>query len=158
MKTVLIVLLFVVVVIISLFYILAGVSRSGNPPGLVAGVLSKCPDKPNCVCSEYKNDLSHYIDPIAFSENSTLNPMSLLKTEILAMGGDIQTEADKYLAATFSSAIFGFVDDFEIRIDSTQKLIHIRSASRAGYGDMGVNKKRIQLLKKRYSKVLLEAK
>ena len=33
------------------------------------------------------------------------------------------------------------MDDFEIRIDSIQKVIHIRSASRVGHGDLGVNKK-----------------
>lgn len=157
MKTALIVLLLLIVVIISLFIILAGQSRSGTASGLAAGLLSKCPDKPNCVCSEYKNDVSHYIEPIAIPENNSFNTMSVIKSVIQAMGGNIQSEADNYLAATFSSAIFGFVDDLEIRLDSAQKLIHIRSASRVGHGDLGVNNKRAELLKKRIFERLSDA-
>jgi uncharacterized protein (DUF1499 family) len=66
------------------------------------------------------------------------------------MGGSIQAENENYLAATFSSTIFGFVDDLELRIDPVQKVIHIRSASRVGYSDAGVNRKRIALLRKTY--------
>ena len=66
------------------------------------------------------------------------------------MGGRIEAESDHYLAATFSSAIFGFVDDLEIRVDSSERVIHIRSASRVGHSDMGVNRKRTELLRKLY--------
>jgi uncharacterized protein (DUF1499 family) len=50
-----------------------------------------------------------------------------------------------------------FVDDLEIRIDSTQKVIHIRSASRVGYSDMGVNRKRTELLKKLFNNEVSKA-
>ena len=73
------------------------------------------------------------------------------------MGGDVQVESGNYLAATFTSAIFKFVDDLEIRIDSTEEVIHIRSASRVGYSDMGVNKKRTELLKKLFNNKVSEA-
>ena len=73
------------------------------------------------------------------------------------MGGNVQVESCDYLAATFTSAIFKFVDDLEIRIDSTQEVIHIRSASRVGYSDMGVNKKRTELLKKLFNNEVSEA-
>jgi len=66
------------------------------------------------------------------------------------MGGIIQVEKDNYLAATFISSIFGFVDDLEIRIEPGQKTIHLRSASRVGRGDGGVNRKRVEQLKKLY--------
>ena len=64
------------------------------------------------------------------------------------MGGSLQAEADNYLAFTFTSSIFRFVDDLEIRIDTDQDMIHMRSASRVGRSDRGVNKKRIEQLKK----------
>jgi uncharacterized protein (DUF1499 family) len=64
------------------------------------------------------------------------------------MGGSVQVEHDSYLAATFTSSIFGFVDDLEIRVDSERKTIHLRSASRVGHGDGGVNRKRTERLKK----------
>ncbi len=64
------------------------------------------------------------------------------------MRGSIQVENEDYLAATFTSSFFRFVDDLEIRIHADQNMIHIRSASRVGHSDGGVNKKRIEQLKK----------
>jgi len=150
MKTVLIILSLLVGAIIILCFILGGISRSGKAPGLVAGNLSGCPDKPNCVCSEHKDAASHYIDPVIILQNISFDPMPVLKNTIRDMGGSLQTESGNYLAATFSSTIFGFVDDLEIRIDPVQKVIHMRSASRVGYSDAGVNRKRTELLKKIY--------
>lgn len=43
-------------------FILGVISKSGKASGLVDGRLSKCPHKPNCVCSEFKDDVKHYID------------------------------------------------------------------------------------------------
>jgi len=130
MKTVFIVLSILIVAFIVLLFNFRAISKAGEASGLVEGMLSKCPNKPNCVCSEQKDDAKHYIDPIIIPN---------------------------YLAATFTSAIFRFVDDLEIRIDSTQKVIHIRSASRVGYSDMGVNKKRTELLKKLFNYKVSEA-
>lgn len=66
------------------------------------------------------------------------------------MEGNIETESDSYIAVTFTSSFFGFVDDLEIRIDQSHDAIHVRSASRVGYSDRGVNKKRVELLKELY--------
>ena len=152
MKTALIILFLLIGAFIILCFILGGVSRSGKAPGLVDGSLSVCPDKPNCVCSEQNNAARHYIAPVIILPNITFDPMHVLKNTIRDMGGSMQTESENYLAATFSSTIFGFVDDLEIRIDPVQKVIHIRSASRVGYSDAGVNRKRTELLKKIYNK------
>ena len=146
-KIALIILAFVIVAFIISFFILGVISKSVKAPGLVEGKLSKCPNKPNCVCSEQKDDVNHYIDPIVIPQNITSDPLPILKKVIIDMGGTICTEKENYIASTFSSSIFGFVDDFEIRVDSIQKVIHIRSASRVGYGDMGVNKKELKYSK-----------
>ncbi len=73
-----------------------------------------------------------------------------MKNSVREMGGSIQVENDSYLAATFTSSIFRFVDDLEIRVDSDQKMIHLRSASRVGHSDRGVNRERIERLKSLY--------
>ena len=151
MKTAFIILLTLIVAFIVMLFNFQKNSRAGEASGLVEGRLSNCPNKPNCVCSEHKDDTSHYIDPIIIPQNITFDNFSLLKNVIQDMGGNVQVESDNYLAATFTSAIFKFVDDLEIRIDSTQEVIHIRSASRVGYSDMGVNKKRMELLKKLFN-------
>jgi uncharacterized protein (DUF1499 family) len=138
------VILLLIAAVVVLFVILGVQSRTGTAPGLVEGRLARCPATPNCVCSEYKNDISHYIEPVSFADN---NPMSIIKSVIKTAGGTIQSETDNYLAATFSSAVFGFVDDVEVRLDAKQRIIQLRSAARVGRGDMGVNRKRVQKLK-----------
>ena len=73
--------------------------------------------------------------------------MEYIKISIQSLGGQIQTENNAYLAATFSSSFFGFIDDVEFRIDAENELVHIRSAARLGHSDFGVNKKRVNDLK-----------
>lgn len=156
MKIIFIILFTLVVIFIVLLLSLQKNSGTGEATGLIEGMLSKCPDKPNCVCSEYRDDIKHHIDSIIIPKNNNINIFALLTNIIQEMGGHIQVEHSHYLAATFTSSIFKFIDDLEIRIDSTHKVIHIRSASRVGYSDMGVNKKRVALLKKLFNTKILE--
>jgi len=151
MKTALIILACTIAMAITLLFLLAVMSRAGKQPGLFEGSLSKCPDKPNCVCSEYRDDVSHYIEPISI-HGAAAGTFTILKAVILDMGGAIQTERDDYLAVTFSSTFFGFTDDLEIRVDAHRGVIHVRSASRVGYGDAGVNRNRVDQLKGLYKK------
>jgi uncharacterized protein (DUF1499 family) len=136
-------------VIIALF-ILGLMSHSGEAHGLVEGRLKQCPDKPNCVSSELVSDAEHYIEPLVYSADEAERVMPRLKTIIGEMGGSIQAEKTDYLAATFTSSVVRFVDDLEFRIDTDQKTIHLRSASRVGHGDGGANRKRVELLKNHF--------
>jgi len=151
MKIGLIILSLLIVVSVLLFVILGFVSKNGKAPGLIEGSLSKCPKSPNCVCSEHKADATHYVDPIIITQAAQIEFLSNLKKIIQGMQGSVRVESDTYIAATFTSPLFGFVDDLEIRLDMAQKVIHIRSASRVGYSDGGVNKKRTELLKRLYA-------
>lgn len=134
-----------------LLVVLAALSRSGKPPGLVAGKLSMCPDKPNCVSSEQHNDVEHYLEPVTLQFATSPDSVTVIKAVIVDMGGVIQEQHGEYIAAAFSSPLFGFVDDLEVRVDSGERLLHIRSASRVGYGDAGVNRKRIERFRKLYA-------
>jgi uncharacterized protein (DUF1499 family) len=125
-------------------------SHSGQALGLVGGRLKQCPDTPNCVSSEFVSDAEHYIEPLVYSAGEAERVMPRLKTIIYEIGGSIQAEKTDYLAATFTSSVFRFVDDLELRIDTDQKTIHLRSASRVGHGDGGANRKRVELLKKSF--------
>ena len=117
----------------------------------VTGKLLSCPDKPNCINTEYPEDTSHYLPPLDFPDSAKDQAMPLAKSIIREMGGKISPEETKegitaennYLAATFTSSLFRFVDDFELRQDNTSHTLHIRSASRTGYSDFGVNKRRV---------------
>jgi uncharacterized protein (DUF1499 family) len=67
------------------------------------------------------------------------------------MGGKIQEERDGYLWAMFTSRVFRFVDDVEFRMVPTDGLIHVRSGSRVGYSDLGVNRRRVEKLRARFN-------
>lgn len=61
------------------------------------------------------------------------------------------TQVDEYaLHAEFRSRIFRFVDDVDFRIDQAAGLVHVRSASRLGYSDLGVNRKRVEEIRRRW--------
>ena len=128
-------------------FVIAYLSKSTAANGLVGGRLTQCPATPNCVCSEYEADADHYIEPLVVSDGDVAQTLARIKTIVGQMGGSVQAEKSDYLAATFTSPIFRFVDDLEIRIDTEQRMIHLRSASRVGRGDGGVNRKRVERLK-----------
>lgn len=151
MKTVFITVFLFAAAGILLLIVLAVLSKSGKPPGLVAGKLSMCPDKPNCVSSEQHNDAVHYLEPVALQSAASPDPLTVITAVIADMGGVIQEQDGGYIAATFSSPLFGFVDDLEIRVDPGKRLVQIRSASRVGHGDAGVNRKRVERFRKLYT-------
>ena len=134
-----------------MFFFRGKASQKGVAVGLVEGKLSKCSKKPNCVCSEYPNDRAHFVQPIDVSQVNMGLHFHKVSKAIVANGGVIVKESEEYIAATFTSGFFKFVDDVEVRLDKEAKLIHLRSASREGYSDLGVNAKRIEAIKASYN-------
>ncbi len=157
MKIALITVFILIALAVALLFIVGKYSQKGQAPGLVNGSLSRCSAKPNCVCSEHIDDVGHYIEPVTNIQNREMDRMPKVVSIIQSMNGVLQGEKDNYIVATFTSSIFGFVDDFEIRIDPNEGVLHFRSASRVGYGDGGVNRKRVELFKKLYRKEIEEA-
>lgn len=121
---------------------------SGRPanPGMTGGRLAPCPSSPNCVSSQ-SLDLRHFIEPLRY-EGTRQQARDRLLAAIRTIKRSRVVEAgDLYIHAEFTSAFFRFVDDAEFYLDDTSKIIHMRSASRIGYGDFGVNRKRLEALK-----------
>jgi len=114
--------------------------------GLKDGRLLSCPDKSNCVCSEIYPDRQpgHEIPPVRVNGGDIDLPWKMLKESIVKSGGRVVAEREGYLHAEFTSKIFRFVDDLEMRLDRENGEIHIRSASRVGHSDFGVNRKRVE--------------
>jgi uncharacterized protein (DUF1499 family) len=56
-----------------------------------------------------------------------------------------------YLKLEVRSSLFSFVDDVEFEFDDAAKLLHFRSASRLGYYDFGVNRRRIEAIIREFS-------
>lgn len=123
------------------------VSCTGRPPEaqLVDGRLRPCPDRPNCVSSEEEKE-SARVAPLTF-QGPPEAAWQALKQAIRDAGGEIRQEEGQYLRATFTSRVFRFVDDAELRMVPADNLIHVRSAARLGHSDLGVNRKRVEKLR-----------
>lgn len=139
---------FEVLTIISMTAVFAMSCSSKIPVsiGQKDGKLAECPDKPNCV-SSMTGDKSHFIEPFKFSGNSEEAKSVLIEIVKSQDRTKIISESDNYIHAEFRSKLFRFVDDVEFLIDDKTKTVHVRSASRTGYSDMGVNGKRVESLR-----------
>jgi len=138
------------------FALLGHNSKSGHALGLVSGKLIPCPHKPNCVYSEFSEDTTHYIAPIDYSGTAPEKAWAGILQVIEESGGTITISDWEYMAATFSVSLFGFIDDVECRLDTSKNRIHIRSASRVGYSDLGVNKKRVEKIRRLFKQKMNE--
>ena len=114
---------------------------SGKRPtnlGVKDGKLTPCPGSPNCVNSQSQDPKSK-IDPLPPVAIADLRKVieSMERTTIIE-------QTDNYLYAEFKSKFMGFVDDVEFYLDPNENVIHVRSASRLGQSDLGVNRKRVE--------------
>ncbi len=123
---------------------------SGKRPqnlGVNNGQLAHCPSKPNCVSSQAEPHKRGYIAPLVF-KGDAVAAMKALKEEIAAMpGATIVTHSAEYMHVEFKSKRLGFIDDLEIALDQRNKQFHVRSASRLGHSDFGVNRKRVEQIR-----------
>lgn len=114
--------------------------------GVHDGKLAPCPNTPNCVSSQ-SSDAEHGIEPLTYTSTAE-EAIAALKAVIQGMKKTkVITENKSYLYAQFTSALMGFVDDVEFYLDEVAKVIHVRSASRLGQSDLGVNRKRIETIR-----------
>lgn len=111
-----------------------------------ATTLPPCPSSPNCLSSQAA-DSDHFIAPFKIKgkpEDAFAALQQALSTQ--SRTRVTETTADT-LHAEVTSLIFRFVDDVHAILNADAGLIHIRSASRTGYGDFGVNRKRVEALR-----------
>ena len=132
-------------------------SFSGKRPtaiGVQAGQLTACPGTPNCVNSQAPNtDAEHNIQPIAYS-SAPAEALAKLKSIVESQDlTQIITASDDYLYAEFTSPLMGFVDDVEFYLDRSANVVQVRSASRLGQSDLGVNRKRIEAIRAKFAEM-----
>ncbi len=111
--------------------------------------LAPCPSSPNCVSSRAgPSDEVHYIEPLRF-QGDAVAARGRLASILRAMpGAELVADEEHYLHFTFTTRVLRFVDDVEFVFDPTDSIIHCRSASRVGYGDLGVNRRRIEKVRR----------
>ena len=115
------------------------------------GQLLACGESPNCVCSHEEQRPSHAVEALSYAHEDQQLVLATLSNAISEMGGRLVTEDDNYLHAEFTSRIFRYVDDVEILQDHANRQFHIRSASRAGHSDLGVNRTRVESLRQAFA-------
>ena len=114
--------------------------------GIESGNLSSCPSSPNCVVSQ-NADAKHAIEPITYHGERDKARETLLKVLTVVPRTTIVSQTDNYIHAISKSRIFKFVDDVEFYFPSDKSVIHIRSASRVGDSDFGVNRTRLEQIR-----------
>ncbi len=105
--------------------------------------LQPCPSSPNCV-STRASDSGHGIEPYRY-QRALAGAKDALKGIVANLPRAKLVEEDEtYLHYEFTSLLLRFVDDVEFVFDDETKTIHFRSASRTGYSDLGVNRRRME--------------
>jgi uncharacterized protein (DUF1499 family) len=120
-----------------------GTGCAGPRAAVVDGKLAPCPNSPNCVCSQDAHP-AHSVAPLTYTGPWPAARQKLLTVIRSMPRSHVVTEQEYYIHAEFASAVFGFVDDVEFRVDAAAHLIHVRSAARTGYFDLGVNRRRVE--------------
>jgi uncharacterized protein (DUF1499 family) len=125
------------------------ISCAGERPstlGIQNDQLATCPDSPNCVSSFEQRD-SHAIAPLTGN-------ISAVRAALEQMpGAVIVTDDGNYIHAEFTSRLMGFVDDVEFLADPASGQVHVRSASRLGHSDLGVNRERVESIREMMSTI-----
>lgn len=109
--------------------------------------LESCPGSPNCVSSLEVDD-KHYIQPLIYAATKKSAYQDLVRIIESEPQARIVTRQANYIHVEFKSKVLGFVDDVEFFFHLDQPVIHVRSASRTGYNDFGVNRRRIEAIRK----------
>ncbi len=124
---------------------------SGQRPdnlGARDGRLAPCASTPNCVSSQADpRDGGHYIAPLVIAGTASAAWSALAEVLRGAQRVHIVAEKPGYLYAEFTSRLMGYVDDVEFLLEDKAALIHVRSASRLGQSDFGVNRKRVEAIR-----------
>ena len=121
--------------------------------GMTEGKLAPCPDSPNCVSTQ-SEEKGHAMKPLPYlqtREASREKILSILKdmkrTEIVNL-------TESYIHVECRTALLHFTDDVAFFLDDTTRVVHFRSASRVGYYDFGLNRRRMKRISEKYLEAL----
>ena len=120
--------------------------------GLKNNLLLSCPKSPNCVLSQ-ASDAKHKIKPIYYTTSVEAAKEKLIKVIQSMDGTRIITQDEVYWQVEFTTNWLRFIDDVEFYFPESEALIHLRSASRSGYWDLGVNRKRVEEIRSRFEEL-----
>jgi len=120
--------------------------------GLKNNLLLPCPKSPNCVLSQ-ASDAKHKIKPIYYATSVEAAKERLNQVILSISDARIITQNEVYWHVEFTTRWLRFIDDVEFYFPESEALIHLRSASRSGYWDLGVNRKRTKEIRSRFEEL-----
>src|SRR5262245_61512377 len=121
--------------------------------GVKDGKLPRTKRTPNNVSSQADpSDAEHYIAPIRFKGTAVDAMAAVRKAVESSERATVIRHEGNYLYAEFKSKLMGYVDDVEFTYDEKAGVIHVRSASRLGRRDFGVNRARVEALRSKIEK------
>lgn len=135
-----------VVITVAVLALLAFTATMPTNLGLSGGQLAPCPASPNCVSSR-ATDAAHAIAPFALDRSPGAAKEELRSAIANLPRAKLISETENYLHFEFRSLLFRFVDDVEFHLDDQTHSIHVRSASRVGHSDLGVNRRRVEAIR-----------
>lgn len=103
---------------------------------------SPCGDKPNCVSTQDTRE-EYNLTPFTLTESTNIDSIEQVALEL--PGAKTAVKEGNYLRIECTSKIMRFVDDLELKTEGDQLIV--RSESRVGYSDFGVNRKRAEQLR-----------
>jgi uncharacterized protein (DUF1499 family) len=110
--------------------------------------LAPCPPSPNCVSSD-SEDPARAVEPLRLTGQPADAWQDVFHEVSQLPNTKIVTHELDYLHAVCSSNLFDFRDDVEFHLREEEGIIAVRSASRIGYSDLGVNRRRVEHLRER---------
>ena len=135
--------------ILTCFFLIFLASCAGTRPDSI-GQFADCPDKPNCVSTK-SSTTEHKVSPLTYNSSYQKTKNKLLNIVKSMPRSKIVSNKENFLHVEFTSKIFRFVDDVEFYFNEPG-IIHLRSASRIGHSDMGVNRHRIEEIRHLFAK------
>ncbi|MES2885898.1 MAG: DUF1499 domain-containing protein [Pseudomonadota bacterium] len=123
--------------------------------GVIGGHLQPChPYKSNCVCSQHKlegRDLGpHYVRPFSYEGDAGDAMTRIMAVLMQQQNCRIVVNRPDYLHAEYTTKTLGFIDDVEFYLSAPEQVIHVRSASRLGISDFGINRARVKGLREAF--------
>jgi len=128
--------------LLTLTALIALTACSQSPESIVDRSSQICGEKPNCVSTLDDRD-EHLLAPYFLKENVDINQLEA--TALKLPGTKTAVKNVEYIRIECTSQLLGFVDDLELRISENQ--LTVRSESRVGYSDFGVNRDRADQLR-----------
>ncbi len=138
------------IALVFMLVVVVGIYKTKTVPDHLyfkTGTFAACPDRPSCV-SSVANDAEHHVEPLSYSGDSA-RANARLHMILKEMGARVSPEQSGYIHAVFVTHKMQYHDDLELLLEP-DGVIQVRSISRFGYRDFGVNRERVEYLRALY--------